>query len=94
MPALNIMAIQDTVRNSGRSPSAPSGILPYLLNATHRAKITKPLAASTNAQPPPVITPFSTAADTADSVSVDATPHTTKATVSTAAIPKIHRSIG
>lgn len=28
MPALNIMATQDTVRNSGSSPSAPSVIRP------------------------------------------------------------------
>jgi hypothetical protein len=28
IPALNIIATQDTVRNSGFSPSRPSGILP------------------------------------------------------------------
>jgi hypothetical protein len=52
MPALNIMAIQETVRNSGFSLSAPSGIRPYRLIASPIANTTKPLATSTNAQPP------------------------------------------
>jgi hypothetical protein len=36
MPALNIMAIHETVRNSGASSSRPSGMRPYLLAASHR----------------------------------------------------------
>ena len=52
MPALNIIAIHETVRNSGRSLSRPRGIRPYLLIATPMAKSTKPLAARTKAQPP------------------------------------------
>ena len=32
MPALNIIATHDTVRNSGFSSSWPSGMLPYLLD--------------------------------------------------------------
>jgi hypothetical protein len=35
IPALNIMAIHDVVRNSGCSSSAPSGMRPYLLAASH-----------------------------------------------------------
>ena len=65
MPALNIIAIHETVRNSGASSSRPSGIRPYLLIASHSAKTTKPLAASTNAQPPPVMMPPSTLVATA-----------------------------
>src|SRR5689334_24346577 len=44
MPALNIIATQLTVLNSGFSPSRPSGILPYLLNASHAANNTKHVA--------------------------------------------------
>ena len=36
MPALNIIAIHETVRNSGSSSSRPSGMRPYLLAASHR----------------------------------------------------------
>jgi hypothetical protein len=52
MPALNIIAIHDDVRNSGSSLSCPSGIRPYRLMARHTAKSTNPLAVSTKAQPP------------------------------------------
>ncbi len=52
MPALNIIAIHDTVRNSGFSLSAPSGIRPYRLIASAIANSTNPLATSTKAQPP------------------------------------------
>jgi hypothetical protein len=36
MPALNIIAIHEMVRNSGASSSRPSGMRPYLLVASHR----------------------------------------------------------
>jgi hypothetical protein len=94
IPALNIIATHETVRNSGCSPSRPSGILPYRLNASHSANTTKPLAASTNAQPPTFMIPASTAEATALNVSVDSAPHTMNATTSTAATPKTHRSTG
>src|SRR5690606_19180585 len=91
---LNIMAIQETVRNSGASSSRPRGILPRLLYASHSANTTNPLATSTNAQPPTSMTPASTAEDTVLRVTTEATPHTMKATTRVAAIPKIHQSIG
>src|SRR5690606_39539513 len=88
MPALNIMAIQDTVWNSGASPSLPSGTDPYRLKASHTAKITKPVAASTNAHPPLVTSQANPASAAAASVSVDSTPQPTKKTVMTAVTPK------
>src|SRR5215218_2633028 len=51
MPALNIMAIHETVRNSGASSSRPRGIRPYLLAASHSTKTTKAEARVTNSQP-------------------------------------------
>src|SRR5687768_9059220 len=51
MPAENIIAIHDTVRNSGSSSSRPSGMLPYLLAASQMTKTTKPEATSANNQP-------------------------------------------
>jgi hypothetical protein len=94
MPALNIIAIQETVRNSGASSSRPSGILPYLLTASHSAKMTNPLAARTNAQPPPVMIPPSTVEATALSDAEPSTPHTMNATMSPAATPNTTRSNG
>ena len=94
MPALNIIAIHDTVRNSGASSSRPSGIRPYLLIASQSAKTTKPLAARTKAQPPPVMTPPSTAVATALSESVPSTPQAMNARTSTAATPNTTRSNG
>ena len=55
MPALNIIAIQETVLNSGSSSSRPSGMLPYLLIASHSTKTTKALEVVTNSQPAFVI---------------------------------------
>ena len=93
MPALNIMAIHEVVRNSGGSSSRPSGILPKRLNASQSANTTNALADSTNAQPPAVITPDSTAEDTALSVSVDSAPQRMNAMTSTPAMTKIVRSM-
>jgi hypothetical protein len=94
IPALNIIATHETVRNSGFSPSRPSGIFPYRLTASHSANTTKPLAASTNAHPPAFMTPASTAAATALSVWVASVPQTMNATTSAAATPKTHQSTG
>ena len=94
IPALNIMAIHDTVRNSGFSSSRPSGILPYLLIASHSANTTNPLAARTKAQPPPVMIALSTAEATALSDDVPSTPQAMKATMSPAATPNTTRSNG
>src|SRR3954447_16146524 len=58
MPALNIIAIHEMVRNSGRSSSRPSGIRPYLLAASQITYTTNADARSTNSQPRlPVIQP-------------------------------------
>src|SRR5215204_1421774 len=51
MPALNIIATQQMVLNSGFSPSAPNLIRPNLLNASHSANKTKPVAEKMNSQP-------------------------------------------
>src|SRR3712207_3196798 len=51
MPALNIIAIHEIVRNSGRSASRPSGIRPDLLAASQITEMTKADARSTNSQP-------------------------------------------
>ncbi|MCY1383205.1 hypothetical protein D9M69_713080 [compost metagenome] len=56
MPALNIMATQETVRNSGASPSRPSGILPYRLAASQSTKMTKKVEVRTKNQPKWTIT--------------------------------------
>ena len=54
--------------------------------------MTKPLAASTNAQPPPVMMPPSTAFATALRFSVPNTPQAMNARTITAAIPNTTRS--
>ena len=74
MPALNIIAIQETVRNSGSSSSRPSRIRPKLLNASQSAKTTKPVAARMKAQPPPRMTALSIALEAALRLSVPMTP--------------------
>ena len=58
MPAANIMATQDTVRNSGFSPSLPSGMLPNLPRASHSTKTTKREARTIKSQPVYCITQF------------------------------------
>ena len=60
--------------------------------ANHRAKTTKPLAASTNAQPPPVMMPFSTVFATALRLAVPNTPQAMNARTMAAATPKTVRS--
>src|ERR671920_636686 len=58
MPALNIIAIHEMVRNSGRSSSRPSGIRPYLPAASQITNTTNADDSSTNSQPRlPVIQP-------------------------------------
>ena len=63
MPALNIIATHDTVRNSGPSSSRPSGMLPNLLTASQITKTTNALAVSTNSQPVLVMTHVSDLSD-------------------------------
>ena len=64
MPALNIIAIQLTVRYSGLSPSLPSGIRPYLLTASQIAKITKAVEVRMNSQPRLSVIQFRTSDET------------------------------
>lgn len=51
MPAENIIAIHDTVENSGRSLSLPSGMRPYFPAASQITKMTQPDATSAKIQP-------------------------------------------
>ncbi len=63
MPALNIIAIQETVRNSGSSSSRPSGMLPNRLAASQITNTTNALAVVTNSQPVSAITQVSAVPD-------------------------------
>ena len=51
MPALNIIATQETVLNSGSSSSPPSGMLPKRPAASQMTKATNAEASTTNSQP-------------------------------------------
>ncbi len=93
MPALNIMATQETVLNSGSSPSWPRVIFPYRLMASQSAKTTKPVAVSMKNQPPLCIRPLSMSVETFSSESVATPPQTTKARVRTAVTPNTTRSV-
>ena len=93
MPALNIIAIHETVLNSGCSSSRPSRMRPKRLNASHSAKTTKPVAARMKPQPPPRMTPLSIALDAALRLSVPMTPQATKITASAAPTPKTTQSV-
>src|SRR3712207_1691218 len=92
MPALNIIAIQDTVRNWGSSSSAPSLMRPYLLAASQMTKTTKKLAASTKSQPVFWMTQPSADEDTEPRLAVLTKPQITKPTASAAVTPNTRRS--
>jgi hypothetical protein len=92
MPALNIIAIHDTVRNSGFSSSRPSGMAPNRLTANQSTNTTNALAASTNSQPVLVITQFSAALAALPNDAVLASPQATKASETAALAPKTTRS--
>ncbi|GAA4328276.1 hypothetical protein GCM10023178_41090 [Actinomadura luteofluorescens] len=87
IPALNIIATHETVRNSGSSPSRPRGMRPYRLNASHSEKITKPVAARTNSQPRFVSSQSSIASAAELRPPVSAPPQITNEADSTAATP-------
>ena len=78
MPALNIIAIQEMVRNSGSSSSRPSGMLPKRLSASHSTKTTKALEVSTKSQPVLRIVQASDVPDTLARESVLTNPQTRK----------------
>ena len=88
IPALNIIAIQDTVRNSGSSPSRPSVMLPNRLRASHSTNTTNALDVSTNSQPVFVITQVSDLPETSARLLVLAKPQTRKAMAIAAVTPK------
>src|SRR5919112_6623461 len=92
MPALNIIATQETVRNSGRSSSRPSGIRPYLPAARQSTKTTNAEASSTNSQPRLVSTHSRAVALADPRPSGVAKPQATKARATTAETPKTTRS--
>src|SRR6478735_11711919 len=92
MPALNSIAIQEMVLNSGSSSSQPSGMRPYLLAASHNTKTTKKLAARTKNQPRPLMAASLVPADTADNPGVSTRPHTTKAIEMTPVTPNTTQS--
>lgn len=92
IPALNIIAIQETVRNSGFSPSAPSGILPYLLAASQITYTTKTVAISTNNQPVLLITQVCAFPAAVAKLVRSMMPHATNARDPIAVTPKTRRS--
>lgn len=94
IPAENIIATQDTVRNSGSSPSAPSGMAPYLLTASHRLYTTNRLAVSTKSQPMFVVTQPRAALEALTRLSVSTKPQTRNATATPEVTPKTTQSIG
>ena len=94
MPAENIIAIHETVRNSGSSVSRPSGMSPYLLAASQIAKTTNPEATSTKNQPSPLIVHSSAVPEAEAREAVLTKPHTRKAIAITAVTPKTTLSTG
>src|SRR5918997_520482 len=85
MPALNIIAIHEMVRNSGRSSSRPSGMRPYLPAASQMTKTTNVDASSTNSQPRLPVTQLRTEPLTVPRPVGVAKPQATKPSAMTAA---------
>ena len=93
MPALNIIAIHDTVRNSGSSSSAPSGMLPNRPIASQITKTTNADASRTKSQPMLCTVQSSAVPDAVPRVSVLRKPQARKARAITAVTPNTTRSI-
>ena len=94
MPALNIIAIQETVLNSGSSSSLPSGMLPKRPSASQITKTTKTEASTTNSQPMFLTRPVQGRAGRAEPrLLVSTKPQATKARAMAAVTPKTTRSI-
>ena len=87
MPALNIIAIHEIVRNSGCSSSRPSGMLPNLPRASQMTKTTKALEVSTKSQPVFSIVHARPDAEASARLLVLVKPHTRKARLTTAVTP-------
>ena len=92
MPALNIIATHDIVRNSGRSSSRPSRTRPKRLNASTPANTRNAAVESTNSQPNVEMIQLRTSSATTPTPSVSSTPHNTKASEMPAAIENTHGS--
>jgi hypothetical protein len=88
MPALNIIATHEMVRNSGSSSSQPSGMLPNLPSASQSTKTTKPDAVSANSQPVLSMIQPRAELDALASELVLTNPQTKNATAMTAVTPK------
>src|SRR5512144_64077 len=88
MPALNIIAIQETVRNSGSSSSLPSGMVPKRPAASQITKATNAEATVTNSQPMFVTVQDSASEDAEPRLRVSAKPQTRKPTARAAVTPK------
>src|SRR5512145_1344161 len=88
MPALNIIAIHETVRNSGSSSSLPSGIVPKRPAASQMTKTTKTEARVTNSHPMFVTVQERAAEEAVPRLEVLANPQTRKPTASAAVTPK------
>src|SRR4051812_5035481 len=93
IPALNIIAIHELVRNSGRSSSWPRRMCPKREHARNATRIRKAAVESTNSQPRFFRTQSSTFPTTLASSSWNSTPTSTNATDSPAAIAKTGTSI-
>src|SRR3954468_22963087 len=93
IPALNIIAIHELVRNSGRSSSWPRRRCPKREQARNATRIKKAAVDSTNSQPRFFRTQSSTFPTTLASSSWNSTPTSTNATDSPAAIAKTGTSI-
>ena len=93
MPALNIIAIQETVLNSGSSSSLPSGMLPKRPMASQITKTTNADARTTNIQPMFFTDQSRADPDALPRVLVLRKPHATNARAMTAETPKTRRSI-
>ena len=89
MPAANIMATQEMVRNSGFSPSFPSGMLPNFPRASHRTKTTNSEARTMKSQPVYSMTQSSALCEVAERLSAPTNPQITKATANAPVIPKV-----
>ena len=88
MPAENIIAIQETVLNSGSSSSRPSGMRPNLPAASQMTNSTNPLATSANSQPMLCTTQPRPAVEAELRVEVLVNPQRTKPMARAAVIPK------
>ncbi len=87
MPVANIIEIQETVLNSGFSPSLPSGMRPKFFEASTITKTANTEAAMTNSQPVLVITQSSALPATAPRPSGETNPQAMNARARQPAMP-------